>query len=129
MNRLTILLVFLVSFAFIGAGCSQADPASAAIENYIKAMVDNEPITAINVSCSAWEQKASAEGSAFEGVAVEFDEPACQVIEENGTEATVVCDSTIRFSYDGGETQEIDLSDRQYIALFENGDWKMCGYK
>lgn len=129
MSRKIILVIFFVFVMLLISSCSQSDPASLAIESYLGALVAKEPITAINLSCSAWEQKASAEGSSFEGVVVEMDAPACQVIEQGENEATVICENILRFSYDGGETQELDLSERQFIASFENGEWKMCGYK
>lgn len=129
MSRKVVIIVFLVSIILMMSSCSGSDPVSLAIESYLEAIVAKEPITAINLSCSAWEGKASAEGSAFEGVEVELIDPTCQVIEKNENQATVTCESILRFSYDGGETQELDLSDRQYIASFENGEWKMCGYK
>ena len=129
MSHKNIAIGFLVFVILIISSCSQSDTASLAIENYLGALVAVEPVTAINLSCSAWEAKASAEGSAFEGVEVEIIDPSCRVLEKNDVQATVICDSILRFSYDGGETQELDLSDRQYIASFENGEWKMCGYK
>jgi len=129
MSRKVNLIVFPVLVIMVISSCSSSDPTALAIENYIEAIVAVEPITAINLSCAEWEKKASAEGSAFEGVEVEIIDPSCRVLEKNDSQATVICESILRFSYDGGETQELDLSDRQYIASFENGEWKMCGYK
>jgi len=129
MSRKVVTVGFLVLVILMISSCSGSDPAALTIESYLEALVAVEPVTAINLSCSDWEAKASAEGSAFEGVEVEIIDPTCHVIEKNDLQATVICESILRFSYDGGETQELDLSDRQYIASFENGEWKMCGYK
>jgi hypothetical protein len=52
----------------------------------------------------------------------------CSVQEASGESATVQCIGTIEVSY-GAEVLKIALSERNYAAKKENGDWRMCGAK
>jgi hypothetical protein len=129
MRKNTYFSLVLIIITLVISGCSGGPDASVAIEEYLTGVFTNDPILAINASCAEWEENASAEGLSMEGVDLEYESIECEVLEGSDAEATVSCSSIITFSYNGGESLALDLSDRLYIANFTNGEWKMCGYK
>jgi galactitol-specific phosphotransferase system IIB component len=134
MKNLTKSKLRLIIFTSVGmlllAACGQGvgSPGDV-VEDYLAALVAKDNIAAVNLSCAAWEANADVEGAAFEGVEVVLEEVTCTVAEESGDSATVTCTGRIVFSYAGGESEEIDLSSRDYSLVLEGGEWRMCGYK
>lgn len=123
------LIVILIGLFALG-GCGQAGSgATGVIEGYLTALVEEDTVQAVSLSCAAWEESALAEGAAFAGVEVELVDPACSLVEESDDQAVVACAGSFQFTYAGGEQQELDLSNRQYLLKLEAGEWKMCGYK
>jgi len=49
------------------------------------------------------------------------------VVSTEGDYAVVECQGTIIANY-GGEDQEFQLQGNRYQTLFEDGEWRMCGY-
>jgi len=45
-----------------------------------------------------------------------------------GNSAIVACTGKIVANY-GNEVLEIDLAAQKYQAVFEGGEWRMCGYR
>ncbi|MEX2143525.1 MAG: hypothetical protein WD740_02940 [Anaerolineales bacterium] len=129
-NHKTLQIIILVSLGVLLASCGQGGRSpDRVVESYLTALVAKDDVTAVNLSCVAWEANAEVEGAAFEGVEVTLDNLACSVEEQNGESATVACGGKIVFSYAGGENEVIDLGSRQYSVVLEGGDWRMCGYK
>jgi hypothetical protein len=122
-----VLIIFLLTVGSVA--CSQSDPPSRVVEDYLNALVEKDDVLAVNLSCLEWEKSAKAEGASFEGVEVILDSASCVVVEEDGQSATVTCTGKFVFSYAGGEVEEIGLDRRDYFVVFEGGEWRMCGYK
>lgn len=123
-------LAFLVFVAaIILASCSQSRSASDVVEEYLAAIVGKDDVLSVNLSCAAWEQDARAEGASFEGFDAKLVDVSCMVEEEDSQTATVSCVGKIVFAYAGDEDQERSLEHWNFHVMFEDGEWRMCGYK
>ena len=120
-------LGLVIALSLLSSACSSAATSEGAIESYLEALIAKDVITAINTSCLAWEENARAEGLSFEAVEARLEELSCREVGTQGVYLVVACDGKIVANY-GGEDQDIDLSDRNYLALYEDYEWKMCGY-
>lgn len=127
--KLQLMVLASVGMLLLAACGQGAGSPADVVEDYLAALVAKDDVTAVNLSCAAWEANAEVEGAAFEGVEVVLEEAVCTAAEESGDSATVTCTGRIVFSYAGGENEEIDLSSRDYSLVLEGGEWRMCGYK
>jgi hypothetical protein len=122
--------LFLVSVGLLGA-CSSAGKvtdAASAIDAYNQALVSKNANQLTNLSCKAWESEAENELASFAAVTAQVENPNCQVSGHDGDYTLVSCTGKIVANYNG-ENQEIDLGQRTYKAIQEDGQWRMCGYK
>ena len=119
--------VLLFVIILILNACSSSVGAPQAIEGYIRALAEKDVVAATNGSCLAWEEAAYAEASSFEAVEVTLEGLGCSTSGSEGEFTLLACDGKIVANY-GGELLDIDLSQRTYLALQEQGEWKMCGY-
>lgn len=120
---------FLIPFLIllVTAGCGQGGRSSAVIEAYIESLVAGDSAQAVSLSCIEWEEQAVAEAESFEAVEVELSGLKCSERESSEGEAVVSCEGEILVDYEG-EEQILDLHARSYLAVLEQGDWRMCGY-
>lgn len=125
MKSFRILLIIVFSQLLIA--CTSSGSASGAIESYIRALAEKDVVAATTTSCLAWEEAAFAEASSFEAVEVNIEGLSCADSESDTIYTFVQCEGKIIADY-GGELQDIDLSQRTYQAIIEQGEWKMCGY-
>jgi hypothetical protein len=125
MRRLWILIIFVMSHSLFG--CSSGAGPVSAIEGYIQSLTEKDVVAAVSASCLAWEEAAHAEASSFEAVEVTIDGLVCIEAGLDNEFTLVECDGKLVADY-GGEIQDIDLSLRTYLAIREQGEWKMCGY-
>lgn len=79
-------------------------------------------------SCAAWEAQAKTELASFSAVSVSLEDASCTESSEDGDYTLVSCTGKIVANY-GNEILEIDLADRTYQAVYEAGEWRMCGYR
>lgn len=131
MKRTSILFLSLILLLAALTGCGgQAGglDAAGAIESYFRALVDKDAERLSTLSCAAWENDARVELESFGAVTAELENLACQAGDEDGETALVSCQGLIRANY-GAEVLELDLAERNYQAVFENGEWRMCGYR
>jgi len=127
--RKVIRIVGLLAFMGLAlTACAQQGSAEDAIEAYLDALVSKDVIRAVNISCLDWEEGAHAEASSFEAVIVRLDGLACSPSDVVGDRTLVDCEGKIIANY-GGEDQDILLSQRTYLAVLDDGEWKMCGYE
>ena len=127
--RKVIRIVGILTFLSLTlTACTQQGSAENAIEAYLNALVSKDVIRAVNKSCLDWEEGAHAEASSFEAVIVRLDGLACSSVDVSGDQTLVECEGKIIANY-GGEDQDIPLSGRTYLAVFDDGEWKMCGYE
>ncbi len=125
-RRLSLFIVFLGIALLTACSSSDSSPGKA-IEVYLNALVTKDAIGAVNRACLVWEENARAEGSSFEAVEARLESVSCSEIGEQNDFKIVACDGSIIANY-GGEDRDIDLADRNYLAIFEDSEWKMCGY-
>ncbi len=116
-----VLFTLLVS-----CGVSAGSPEQA-VQDYLRAIVSTDETSAVNVSCSEWEQQAVLESAAYEGVQTQLENLDCSLLAQDGDSALVSCTGQIHFSYAGGEDQIDDLAGRVFRAVVQGGEWKMCG--
>ena len=120
---MAVLAVFL---AACGSAEQVGDP-SEAVESYLQALVDRDSNRMIANSCADWESGARLEHDAFAAVTLNLESVACQQTGEQGDAAVVGCTGAIIANY-GAEDMEIDVADRPYRVVREDGEWRMCGY-
>ena len=111
------------------AACGGGTPPGNVIEAYLAAVVAKDDVSSVNLSCIDWEEQARAEGAAFDANEVALENVVCQAVEEDDSSAVVNCSGRIRFSYDGGVEEHLVLEGRNFHTVFEDGEWKMCGYQ
>jgi hypothetical protein len=126
LRKITFIPIFIL---LVLSACAQTSSPASAVEQYLAALVAKDDVKAVNLSCSAWEANAKADGASFEGVEVTLEDAVCTVKSEDGQSAVVGCTGRFRFTYAGGEEQEISLDRRDYLVVLEGGDWRMCGYQ
>jgi hypothetical protein len=126
--RLAMRVAVLILMIFTIVSCSVSPgSASEVVETYLRALEDKDDVSAVNASCLAWEQGAFAEASSFEAVEVTLEGLACRESGNQDDSALVSCEGTFIANY-GGEIQNIDISQRTFRVVKEDGAWKMCGY-
>jgi hypothetical protein len=132
MRRSVNLLCLLTLLAGAGlTACASSDnraTAAGAIAAYHEALVAKEIDELINYSCADWEAQARLELESFGAVQAELDDLQCEDAGQDGEATLVSCAGIITTAY-GNEILEIDLADRQYLAVYEGNEWRMCGYR
>lgn len=119
--------MLLLLTATVLAACQNQAGAAQAVEDYLRALNDKNLDQMTALSCADWEAEASRELDSFSAVETELSDLQCEEAGTDGEFTLIACAGTITVSYED-ETQTIDLSGRTYLALFEGGDWRMCGY-
>ena len=117
--------ILLLALASCGGGISPGD----VIEAYLAAVVSKDDVESVNLSCVDWEEEARAEGAAFDANEVALEDVSCQAVEQDESSARVTCSGRIRFSYNGGVEEHLVLEGRSFRTVFEDDEWKMCGYQ
>ncbi len=118
----------VVALILLLAGCAPEGSPEGAVADYIRAKVDLDADKMRSLSCAAWEADAQLEYESFETLAPELEDLTCEKSGESGDYALVTCTGAITATYQG-ETRAVDLGERVYRALQEDGAWKMCGYE
>lgn len=123
-----VCLVLLMCSACQAQSPNETNSAAVrALTSYLEALVEKDEATLSQLSCADWELQALLELDAFQSVETSLEGLQCQSTETGEGGATVVCAGKILTSY-GGETQEYDLSERNYKLTEQNGEWLVCGY-
>ncbi|MBN2499591.1 MAG: hypothetical protein JXB38_02425 [Anaerolineales bacterium] len=127
-KKLSSILILTILIAISLTACaSSADPAQA-IADYIEALVAKDGAALSNLSCAAWESGAKNELKSFDAVAVRLEGLRCETTSSAAEFTIVHCEGTIHATYEG-EDRPLDLSAKDYLAVEEGGEWRMCGYK
>jgi hypothetical protein len=123
------ILLVIVVLTIISNACSGQSPngAAKAIENYFTALIQKNSSQLVNASCASWEANARQELRTFDAVQVSLQDLQCNALNSDKTNATIACAGKIVANY-GNEILEINLADRNYLAVKESGEWRMCGY-
>jgi hypothetical protein len=111
------------------AACQGGDKAgaAAAIESYLQARVKSDVNQMTLLSCPTWEAQARVEAVSFQSMNAQLDGVSCEAggADANGTPVT--CTGKIVTTYQG-EAREWSVSDHPYLAVQQDGEWRMCGY-
>ena len=126
-KKIFLLFIFGSLLTIFLTACSPGGSAQA-IEDYIKALTAKDGDALTNLSCAAWEAGAKNELTSFESVDVRLVGPSCEVTDRDGEFTVVHCEGTIYATYEG-EDRPLNLSAKDYLAVQEGGEWRMCGYK
>ncbi len=124
----TIAAALGLSTALAACGGAPAGDPAQRIEAYLQARVKGEVERMIALSCAAWEPNARLEATSIRGRSPSLDALACRTDATEGNTAFVACSGKIITNYDG-ERREFDLAERQFKAIQEGGEWRMCGYR
>ena len=111
------------------AGCSSGGgggPAGA-IESYLQARVKSDVNQMTLLSCPTWEAQARVEAVSFQSMNAQLDGVSCTAGTAGAGGTTVTCSGKIVTTYQG-ETREWSVSDHPYLAVEQDGEWRMCGY-
>ena len=126
-NRIIVLMLAL-SIILSACGAGNSNSAADAVESYITALANKDEATLIPLSCADWEDDARIELDSFQLVEVTIDGMSCQQSGADGDNTLVDCTGTLNMSYNG-EPQSLDLADRTYEVIEQNGDWLVCGVR
>ena len=128
MKRLAALA--LLGMALVGGltACQGGGSAAEAIQAYLDARVQSDVDKIIGLSCPAWEAQARIEASTFQAMKAQLEGVACADSGAAGSYTLVACKGKIVTTYNG-EAREWPLDERQFRAVFDDGEWRMCGYQ
>ncbi len=123
------IIAFFLLFQFLIVGCSsQTGKAATVVEDYLKALVNEDSIELSNLICEEFEPQAKLELDSFIGVTASLKDLNCESTESGDTHAIVVCTGKIIATYNN-ELQELDISRRIFQVNKVNSDWLVCGYQ
>lgn len=126
MSKKTVLALILLVF-LLSACQPNTSGATAAVEAYVQALVDENQDALMMNSCADWEESAVMELDAFIGVSATVEGMACEVSGEDEEVTLVTCEGNIEATYNNEERQ-LPLNARAYRVVNEQGNWLVCGY-
>ena len=129
MRGQSVLLVIAASLLLAGLlyACSPSKhPAAAAVEAYLRALVDKDEARLVGLTCKDFEADALLEFDSFSLVKTRLEGLKCQAQDTGESSANVTCQGQIIATY-GAEDQQFDLGKRIYQVQKEGSDWLVCG--
>ena len=129
MRGQSVLLVIAASLLLAGLlyTCSPSKhPAAAAVEAYLRALVDKDEARLVGLTCKDFESDALLEFDSFSLVKTRLEGLKCQAQDTGESSANVTCQGQIIASY-GAEDQQFDLGKHIYQVQKEGSDWLVCG--
>ncbi|MBI3167610.1 MAG: hypothetical protein HYZ22_03975 [Chloroflexi bacterium] len=126
-TKLTILMLAL-SIILSACGASASGGATTAVESYITALATKDEATLISNSCADWEDDALIELDSFALVEVTVEGMSCAKSGTDSDKTLVDCTGMLNMSYNG-EPQSLDLADRTYKVVEQDGNWLVCGVR
>ncbi|NWF64725.1 MAG: hypothetical protein HXY38_10510 [Chloroflexi bacterium] len=126
-TKLTILMLAL-SILPAACGSSASGGATTAVEGYITALATKDQAALISNSCADWEDDALIELDSFALVEVTIDGMSCAEAGTDGEVTLVNCTGMLNMSYNG-EPQSLNLADRIYEVIEQDGNWLVCGVR
>jgi hypothetical protein len=102
------------------------NPASAAVESYLRALAGKDEARLVGLTCKGFEADALLEFDSFSLVKTRLEGLKCQAQNTGESTASVNCQGQIIATYDA-EDQQFDLSKRTYQVQKEGSDWLVCG--
>ncbi len=126
--RTKSFLLFSFSLILSACGASASGGATTAVEGYITALAAKDQAALISNSCADWEDDALIEFDSFALVEVTVDGMSCTEAGTDGDKTLVNCTGMLNMSYNG-EPQSLDLADRTYEVIEQDGNWLVCGVR
>ncbi len=117
-----------LSIILSACGASASSGATTAVEGYISALASKDQAALISNSCADWEDDALIEFDSFALVEVTVDGMSCAESGTDGDKTLVDCTGMLNMSYNG-EPQSLDLADRTYEVIEQDGNWLVCGVR
>lgn len=121
------IIFFIIAILLTACGGKTYGPVEV-VTDYLNAWADKNADTLSLLSCAEWEEMALLELDSFQAVETRLETLSCL---EAGTDegvTLVTCQGKLIATYDG-EDQEIDLSERTYEVVSQDGNYLVCGYK
>ena len=125
---MTVVLFSMLAGLLAACGSQPADPAVAAVKNYLNALVNKDSTKLSALSCASWESNALLELDSLNAVKTRLQGVSCKSTGTSGTTTQVSCQGKILATYNG-EDQALDLSTRVYQVEQQGGDYLVCGYQ
>jgi hypothetical protein len=121
-------LVWIGMGVFLAA-CQGGDKtgAAGAIEQYLQARVKSDVNQMTLLSCPTWEAQARVEAVSFQSMNAQLEGVSCEAGAAGSNGTAVTCTGKIVTTYQG-EAREWSVSDHPYLAVEQDGEWRMCGY-
>lgn len=123
-----LIPISLLLLGLLTACASASDQPTTAVTGYLQALVEGDLNRLISHSCAAWESDARLEYQSFEAVKATLENLSCQEAGQADGFTLVRCSGAIQANY-GAEVLTLDLSQRTFQVLQEQGQWRMCGYR
>jgi outer membrane lipoprotein-sorting protein len=118
------ILFLLLPMLLLFAGCAeQADPSNTILQ-YLEARVSANATGLQELTCAELESQIPAQIASFQSIEASLEDTSCRADGEQDGKTVITCSGKIVYDYDG-ERNERELG--SYLAVQENGDWKMCG--
>lgn len=122
------IIALALSILLSACGASASGGATTAVEGYITALATKDQAALISNSCADWEDDALIELDSFALVEVTVDGMSCTEAGADGDKTLVNCTGMLNMSYNG-EPQSLDLADRTYEVIEQDGNWLVCGVR
>lgn len=125
----TKFTILMLALSILLSACgADSNGATAAVEGYITALATKDQAALISNSCADWEDDALIELDSFALVEVTVDGLSCAEAGADGDKTLVDCTGMLNMSYNG-EPQSLDLADRTYEVIEQDGNWLVCGVR
>jgi hypothetical protein len=122
-------IIILISItALILTACSSSTAPEDAVTDYLNALVNKDASKLSALSCADWEPNALLELDSFQAVEVRLEDLSCASTGSEGNTTFVQCQGKIIATYNT-ENMEINLADKSYKIVEQNGNYLVCGYK
>jgi len=121
-------VIFITITALTLTACSSSAAPEDAVADYLSALVAKDASSLSALSCADWESSALLELDSFQAVEVRLEDLACTAAGSEGETSFVQCQGKIIATYNT-ENMEINLADKVYKVVEQNGDYLVCGYK
>ena len=121
------LILSLIVFLLAGCGGSSNVTAASAVEEYVKVRITGDEAKLVALTCKDRESAARTEAAGFRQGNTRIESVSCKESGKEGQFTVVRCEGKMIKNY-GGEDTTINLADRAFKMIQEDGQWRVCGY-
>lgn len=120
--------MLLLSVLVLAACQSDSGDPTEAVTTYLSTLVEKDREGFTEAICNDWERDGRIEFDSFGAVDASLNTITCEAGDAADGYTPVDCTGTIQVSYGGEREGEIDVAERTYRVVEEDGAWRMCGY-